>query len=316
MRARLIAALLALTIAAPAAAGVPVWPGGLTEYVFVNDVSPSPAFHGIEATFINSSAADSAKNFGACDTLFWSSSSYTGPYRAGRNTILLYCDWQSWVPPNFVAVQAYWEIFQLEGGTGVLSDSASVHLLFPSFEEGDECGVASTDAATWHTRRRTKITRDGNETNARWATPGAEAVNTGSALASYWSDNDSTVARTWIGSDSTDAKSSANSYDRSNVPYARLFPKTGAAATNRRGWLGIPYTHPFNLVQSGARTNNGAALRISNLGNKRWLIADDDFPDALYRITFRVAGYVIGDAVAGGGSSSGGLSGGGIGFRP
>lgn len=74
MRRALLAALAALSIAAPAWAGTGSWPSGLQQYTFQEGVAPTAGYTGCEDTYIRTlTAADQTKNFGAATRLYLSS---------------------------------------------------------------------------------------------------------------------------------------------------------------------------------------------------------------------------------------------------
>jgi hypothetical protein len=278
----LLAALALLLAAGPALAGAPVRSQWVRTMTFQNGVAPLASYSGIEATFINSSAADSGKNFGAADTLHLSGAAWTG-WRSGQNKLLIKCDISA-LPDSSSIVEAKAYLYQRANNTGANTDTVVAYRLFPPVTFGTGNGTASVSSATWTTRHQNDSPAD-VYTGGGWGAAGASAVGTTSAVKWWGTAGDSAVGASFTGGDTVDVKNAGVAAVDRSAEGVLGFTKTGAGAGTRSGWWTIDMTHQFDLWHTGANTNNGFIVEMhSNANNKSFPILGDNFPDKPYRI--------------------------------
>jgi hypothetical protein len=286
---RRLSALLALGVCVLAAtAGAPVRSQYVQTMTFQDGVAPTAGYSGSEFTFINSSAADSGKNFGAADTLYLSGAGYTGPFRAGQNKILWKFDIGA-LPDSAVIVEAKLYLYQRANNTGANADTVVAYRIFPPWTEGTGTGTASVASATWTTRHANDSPAD-VYTGGAWSANGASGVSAAGAFGRWWgTSGDSSITSTFTGSDTVDVKNSslhsggAPVFDRATEGVLG-FAKTGVPAGSKSGWITIDLTHQVDLWHTGANTNNGGIVEMhSNTNNKVFPIFSDNYANLPYR---------------------------------
>jgi len=255
---------------------------GLTTLTLQNGTD---SYTGCEDTFINSSAADSGKNYGAADTLFLSGAANASTWHPGINTVLMQWD-VSDLPDSAIITRARLFLFQSLGATGSQTDSLVINRLPQYFDEGTGTGTASSSSATWHTRGISSIKTGGS---GNWHKAGADSASAGTN-ARQWVSQTNAVDATMTGSDtiSVDNAAIAVANDYITDAVGLSLPKTGVGANNQRGWVAWEVTKYVRGANSHTYDLNANIVSLlirmhNNANNKLFSYISSEYATTAYR---------------------------------